>query len=447
MKKLKFKYRLSYTQLIAMSFLAVILVGALLLCLPIASRTGTPTSFTDSLFTAVSATCVTGLVVVDTYTHWSLFGQLVLLVLIQIGGLGFMTVLGFVSMVMKKRISLHQRKLVMQAAGHVQLGGVMTLVKKIFIGTFACEGVGALFLAIRFCPMMGLWEGLYNAVFHAVSAFCNAGFDLFGKYGPFSSLTTFRSDYLVQTVIMTLVILGGLGFFVWTDVVKCRFRFKRYALHTKMVLATTAVLILGGAGAILATEYHGALEGLSIGEKLFCALFQSVTTRTAGMNAIAQENMSGGLVVSIVLMLIGGSPGSTAGGIKTTTILVTLLSCAATIRGKRSATIFKKRIGDDTVKQASAIVTIYVFLFVTATILLMSFEGISYAMAAFEVASAVGTVGLTLGITPTLSLGSEMVLAFLMFVGRVGGFSFVLAFAVEKANPAMERPVEKVLIG
>ena len=276
-----------------------------------------------------------------------MFGQIVLLLLIQIGGLGFMTIMCFFAIVTKRHMSLHQRKLIMQAAGHVQLSGVITLVRKILIGTFLFEGIGAILLSFRFCSKMGFWEGLYNAIFHSVSAFCNAGFDLMGRYSAFSSLTVFHSDPWVQGVIMALIVIGGIGFFVWSDILNWGLNFKRYALHTKMVLSMTIFLLLFGWVSFFVLEYDGALADLTLGEKVLNALFQSVTTRTAGMNTIDQNVMTGGLVLSVLLMLIGGSPGSTAGGIKTTTILVSLLSSLATIRGKKSATIFKKRIGDD----------------------------------------------------------------------------------------------------
>jgi trk system potassium uptake protein TrkH len=442
----KYRYRLSYTQSIAISFVLMILVGAFLLSLPISSRTREWTPFLDSLFTSTSATCVTGLVVYDTYTHWSLFGQLVLLFLIQVGGLGFITIMCLFSILAKKHISLHQRKIVMQAAGHVQLGGVMTLVRQLLIGTFLLEGIGAVFLAIRFCPKMGFWEGLYNAIFHSVSVFCGAGFDLMGKYRQFSSLTLFQSDYMVQGVMIVLIVLSGVGFFVWTDILNHGMNVKRYALHTKLVLFVTTVLILFGWISIFVLEYDGALAELSLPDKIMAALFQSVTTRTAGMNTIDQGAMTGGLVLSVVLMAIGGSPGSTAGGMKTTTVLITLLSAIATITGKKSVTIFKKRIGDETIKQAGAILSVYLALILTGTILLIAIEPVTMSEAIFEVTSALGTVGLSTGITPTLGAVSKIVLMLLMYAGRVGGYTFVLIFATERARPDVERPVEKVLV-
>ena len=442
----KHRYRLSYTQSIAIGFLLMILVGAFLLSLPISSRERVWTPFLDSLFTSTSATCVTGLVVYDTYTHWSLFGQLVLFGLIQIGGLGFITIMCLFSILAKKHVSLHQRKIIMQAAGHIQLGGVMTLVRQLLIGTFLLEGIGAVFLAIRFCPKMGFWEGLYNAIFHSVSVFCGAGFDLMGKYQQFSSLTLFQSDYMVQGVMIVLIILSGVGFFVWTDILNHGLNVKRYALHTKLVLFVTTVLILFGWVSIFILEYNGALADLSLPDKIMAALFQSVTTRTAGMNTIDQGMMTGGLVLSVVLMAIGGSPGSTAGGMKTTTVLITLLSAIATISGKKSVTIFKKRIGDETIKQAGAILSIYLVLILTATVLLVAIEPVTMSEAVFEVTSALGTVGLSTGITPTLGAVSKIVLMLLMYAGRVGGYTFVLIFATEKSRPDVERPVEKVLV-
>ena len=442
----KHKYRFSYTQSIAIGFLIMILVGAFLLSLPISSKEGEWTPFVDSLFTSTSATCVTGLVVYDTYTHWSLFGQLVLFVLIQIGGLGFITIMCLFSILARKHVSLHQRKIIMQAAGHIQLGGVMTLVRQLLIGTFLLEGIGAVLLAIRFCPQMGFWEGLYNAIFHSVSVFCGAGFDLMGKYQQFSSFTLFQSDYMVQGVMIVLIVLSGVGFFVWTDILNHGLNVKRYALHTKLVLLVTTVLILFGWGAFFLLEYNGALAELSLPDKIMAALFQSVTTRTAGINTIDQGVMTGGIVLSVVLMAIGGSPGSTAGGMKTTTVLITLLSAIATISGKKSVTIFKKRIGDETIKQASAILSVYLVLILTATILLVAIEPVTMADAVFEVTSALGTVGLSTGITPTLSSASKIILMLLMYAGRVGGYTFVLIFATEKARPDVERPVEKVLV-
>lgn len=442
------KRKLSYTQLIALSFLGVIVVGALILCLPISSAERAWTNPLDALFTATSATCVTGLIVVDTYTHWSIFGQIIILLLIQIGGLGFMTIMTLFAIITHRRITLHQRKLLMQTAGNYQLDGVMSLIQKILIGTACFEGAGALLLACRFIPMMGFWEGLYNAVFHAVSAFCNAGFDLMGKYGQFSSLTTFRGDPFVQIVIMLLIVIGGVGFFVWSDLLKCKFQFKKYALHTKIVLTTTIFLILTGALGFFILERDASMAELPLWEKMLASFFQSVTTRTAGFNTVDQAALSdGGAMLSVILMLIGGSPGSTAGGMKTTTILIVMLNVAANIRNREGIEIFKKRIDDETVKQAAAITGIYMILTIVVSTVIVAVEPMDLEHVLFEVSSAIGTVGITMGLTPSLSGFSHVILMLLMFVGRVGGLTFALAFSTESVIPDIRRPREKVLVG
>lgn len=449
-KRLKFKLKkikLSNTKIIVLSFIFVIFIGTFLLCLPASSASGDWTSPIDAAFTATSATCVTGLVVYDTFTHWSLFGKFVILALIQVGGLGFMTLITLVALVTHKHLSLHKRQLIMQSTGNNYLSGVMTLVKKIFFGTVIFESAGTILLAFRFCPMMGFWEGLFNALFHSISAFCNAGFDLMGKYEQFSSFTLFRDDLLVQGVLMSLIIIGGIGFFVWSDIMKCGKHFKQYSLHTKMVLVSTVFLLLVGWIGFFFLEIDGALAEYPLNEQILGALFQSVTTRTAGFNTIDQSELTGGGVLSIVLMLIGGSPGSTAGGIKTVTVLVTLLSAIATVSGREHATIFKKRISPETVQQATAITAIYIVLVIISTIAIMKLEAIDLEQALFETSSAIGTVGITMGMTPTICAASKIILMLLMFIGRVGGLSFVIAFSTEKVKPDIQRPTEKVMIG
>ncbi len=442
------KRKLGYTQLIVLSFLGVIIVGALILCLPISSAAREWTSLLDALFTATSATCVTGLVIVDTYTYWSLFGQIVILLLIQIGGLGFMIIMTLFAFITHRRITLHQRKLLMQSSGNYQLNGVMSLIQKILLGTLIFEGAGAILLAVRFIPRMGLWEGLYNAIFHAVSAFCNAGFDLMGKYGQYSSLTTFRDDPMVQIVVMALIVIGGVGFFVWSDLLKCKHHFQKYTLHTKIVLVMTVFLILSAAIGFFILERNASMKELSLGGQILASLFQSVTTRTAGFNTIEQTALSdGGGMLSIILMLIGGSPGSTAGGMKTTTILIVLLNIAANIRNRDGIEIFKKRIDDETVKQAAAITGIYMILTIMMATVIVAVEPAKLEHVLFEVSSAIGTVGVTMGLTPSLSSFSHVILMLLMFVGRVGGLTFALAFSTESVIPDIRRPREKILVG
>ena len=441
------KFQLNNTKIIALSFICVILVGSILLCLPISSAQRDWTHPLDAAFTSTSATCITGLILFDTYTHWSLFGKIVILVLVQIGGLGFMTILSLFALVTNKHLSLHKRQLIMQSAGNIQLSGAMSLVRKVLIGTLIFEGVGTILLAFRFCPTMGFGEGLFNAVFHSVSAFCNAGYDLMGKYEPFSSLTHFRDDFYVQAVIMSLIILGGIGFFVWSDILKCGKQIWRYTLYTKMVLVSSAFLLVFGWISFLLLEKDGALAKYPLNEQILGALFQSVTTRTAGFNTIDQTELTGGGVLSIVWMMIGGSPGSTAGGIKNVTVFICILSAISAVSGKESCIIFKKKISDLTVRQAYAITTIYLGLLIISTIMIMSLESIDLEKALFEATAAISTVGLSMGITPSVCTTTKIILMLLMFIGRVGGLSFVLAFATEKAKPDIQRPTEKVMIG
>ena len=358
-----------------------------------------------------------------------------------------MTILSLFALVANKHLSLHKRQLIMQSAGNIQLSGVTSLIQKILIGTIIFEGIGTILLAFRFCPMMGFGEGLFNAFFHAVSAFCNAGFDLMGKYEAFSSLTLFYDDLFVQIVVMSLIIIGGIGFFVWSDVLKCGKHFKQYTLYTKMVLISSSFLLIVGWISFFFLEYDGALEGLTFNEKILASLFQSVTTRTAGFNTIDQSHLRGGGVLSIIWMLIGGSPGSTAGGIKNVTIFITIMSAIATISGKDSCTIFKKRVSDETVRQASAVTTIYIALLCIATIIIMKLETLEFEQALFETSAAITTVGLSMGMIQTAGTMTKILVMLLMFIGRVGGLSFILAFSAEKAKPDIQRPTEKVLIG
>lgn len=441
-------FKLTSTQIIALFFVAVIAVGTLLLCLPIASKSREWTPLLDSAFTATSATCVTGLIVRDTFTHWSLFGQLVILTMIQIGGLGVMTIIMTFSVFTKKKISLYERKLLMQSAGTMRSSGVIRLLKQIIKVTFICEGTGAILLATRFCPELGFAKGLYYSVFHAVSAFCNAGFDLMGRYGEFSSLTPFYSDITVNITVCALIICGGIGFIVWQDIVTHGIKFKNYSLHSKIVLTTSAVLILSGWLVFFFTEKNASLANLTTGEKILASFFQSVTSRTAGFNTVPLNRLSGaGVVLMSVLMMIGGSPGSTAGGIKTTTVAVMFFELIAAAKGDKDTVVFKRRLEDDTVKRAGAIISAYTAAVIIALIAISSAENLPLSDVLFEVASAVGTVGLTVGITPTLSSFSHIVLMLLMFAGRIGGLTIIVAFAERREHAKLTRPTEKILIG
>ena len=440
--------KLTYTQIIVLSFLLVIVIGTALLCLPVAAADGTPTSPINAFFTATSATCVTGLIVVDTFTHWSLFGQLVILCLIQTGGLGFLMYISMFSVFLKRKIGVYERRLLMQAEGNLKLSGTVSSLKRIVVGTFMFEGVGTLILATRFCPKMGLGEGIYNAVFHSVSAFCNAGFDIMGKYQEFSSLTTFAEDNVVVATLIALIVIGGTGFLVWSDALSFKFKFKKYSLHSKLALTTSAILLLGSGILFFALEYNGVLKDFSFADKLSNAAFLAVSPRTAGFNTIDLAALKpGSEVITDLLMLIGGSPGSTAGGLKTTTFAVLILSTIATARHNTHPEIFKRRLPGDALSQATAIFTIYVLVSLVAIVLICTLEKCDIPTAAFEVISAIGTVGATKGLTPTLTIASKLIIIGLMFGGRVGGLSLVLSLAEKRENVPLDRPTEKILIG
>lgn len=439
---------ISATRLIALSFFIVILTGATLLCLPVSSKSGEWTGFIDSFFTATSATCVTGLIVFDTYTHWSVFGQLVILLMIQIGGIGLMTIIIMLFIFLKKKISLHERLILMQSAGTVRISGMVKLVKRIVKGTFFCEGIGALLLAVRFIPQLGFFQGIYYAIFHAVSAFCNAGFDLMGQFEQFSSLTAYETDPLVSITIMLLIIVGGIGFLVWDEILRYGIRFKQYSLHAKIVLTTTLFLIISGTIGLLILEYHDNLSGLSLPDKILSAAFMSVTTRTAGFNTMDLASLTeSGSLLSMILMFIGGSPGSTAGGIKTSTLAVVFFAMISMSRGHNQITLFKRTLHTDIVKQAAVIIIIYLFGILLATMAICHLEPYSLTDVLFETISAAATVGLSRGLTPALGTASHIILAFLMFGGRIGGLSLMLVFGEEKPQPPLKRPVEPIIIG
>ena len=442
------KRKLTYTQWIVLSFLAVIIMGTLLLMLPISSR---DRSFTDPLtaaFTATSATCVTGLAVVDTYLHWSLFGQIVLLLLIQVGGLGFMTVMSAFAIATRRKISLHERTLLMQATGSMTRSGMVRLIRRILAVTFIAEFAGACLLAIRFIPQMGFWRGLWNALFHSVSAFCNAGFDLMGRQEAFSSFTAYIGDPLVTLTLAALITVGGLGFLVFGDMYRKRMRWRRFELHTKLVLTVSAVLTVGSWGLFWLFERNAALAGMPLGQQILAALFQAVTPRTAGFNTLQLSELSdSGAFLSVFLMVIGGSPGSTAGGIKTTTAAVLLLGALASSSRRMDVTVFRRRIDDLVVKRAAAIATVYITAVFITTLAICALEPFGIREILFEVASAVGTVGLTMGITPVLCAASRVLLILLMFAGRVGGLSLVLALTEKRKSVPVQRPVENILVG
>lgn len=424
----------------------IIIIGGLLLSLPIATKNGVATPIVDSLYTATSATCVTGLVIYDTYSHWSMFGQLVILLLIQIGGLGFMTVATLFSIFLRRKIGLRERELLKESVNTMYVGGIIRLVRNILLATFIFEGLGALLLCLRFCPQMGLGEGIYYAIFHSVSAFCNAGFDLMGRFGEFTSLTTYAGDGLVNTVMMALIIIGGLGFFCWEDIRKNKFNFRKYRLHTKIVMVTSACLIVFPALVIFLTDQ--SLKDMGSAPALLASFFQSVTARTAGFNTVDITSLSGSSVFLLMaLMIIGGSPGSTSGGIKTTTFATLVMTSFAVVRGRDSLWAFKRHLEDDIIRRAVAVFFIYAALACLSAVVLGAAEDFPLTKVFFEIISAMGTVGLSLGITPELDAFGKIWIAFLMYFGRVGVLSIILTFVKPPVATTIQYPSERILIG
>ncbi len=431
------------SQLMLVSFLMLILIGALLLMLPAASADGTSTPFSDTLFTAVSATCVTGLVSVDTATHWSMFGQAIILIMIQIGGMGVVTVAMFAVMVSGKKIGLRQRSTMQESISAPHVGGIVKLLGFIIRGSLLIELTGALLLMPVFIKDFGA-IGIWYAFFHSISAFCNAGFDLMGVRTPFSSLTSYGNNAYVGVVIMLLIVIGGIGFLTWNDIRTNRFRVRKYSLQSKIILVTSAALIIVPALLFFFFEYKGE----PFGARVLHSFFQSVTTRTAGFNTTDLTEMTdAGKAVMTVLMLIGGSPGSTAGGMKTTTVATLFLAAMTVFRRRDDVECFKRRISEDAVRNAGAILFMYFSLFFTSGAVISMIENIPLITCLFETGSAVGTVGLTLGITPSLSLPSHIILMALMFLGRVGGLTLIYAALPSHTDTEARLPQEKISIG
>lgn len=441
--------KLTYAQMIAIGYFLVIAIGTLLLSLPVASREHTFPGFVNALFTATSATCVTGLIVFDTYTRWSLFGQLVILLLIQIGGLGFMTIVTMFSFFLKRRIGLKERGLLRESVNVTYIGGIVRLTKKILIGTLLFEGIGAILLSIRFIPKMGLAEGIYNGIFHSISAFCNAGFDIMGKYSEYSSLTTYSGDVIVNLTIAALIIIGGIGFFIWDDIYQNKYHYKKYQLHTKIVLVVTAILIVSGTVCFYLFERYNVLNEMSIGKKFLASFFGSVTPRTAGFNTVDVAALTdAGKLLTVILMFIGGSPGSTAGGIKTTTLAVIVVSMWSSLKNMKGDNIFGRRLEDNALRRASAVVSVNLILVLSAALLITATNGaLALGDVLFEVTSAMGTVGLSTGITGSLNAFARIIIVLLMYSGRVGSLTFALLFTEQRVPSSVQNPTEKINIG
>ena len=437
---------LTQMQIVALGYLGVIAVGTLLLALPVSSRLGEWTGFVDAFMTSTSAACVTGLIPVATYAHWSAFGQVVLLILIQVGGLGIMTLVALLSQVLRHKMSLHERKLVMLSSGNDSVGGVSRLIRSILLFTLAFEGIGAVALATRFIPRMGWGRGIWNAVFHSVSAFCNAGFDLLGRFGE-SSLTGYTGDITVNVTIMLLILAGGFGFIVWQELFAIRFRPKQMSLHTKVVLIMNGLLLLGGAILFFLFELRNDAIPLTVKERILSAIFNAVTPRTAGFNTVDIASLSdGSLALTILLMVIGGAPGSTAGGIKVTTLVVLLVGTLASARQVNATNLFRRRIDGDLVRQASAIATVYFVILSVSTVTICAIEPFSVTEILYETVSALSNVGMTMGITSSLTVVSKLMISALMYFGRVGMMSLVIALAAQRENVPITRPAENMLL-
>jgi len=442
-KSYKKKHMTSF-QLIIMGFAGVILLGTVLLMLPFSSAEKVITPFHEALFTATSAVCVTGLVVKDTGSYWSLAGQTIILALIQIGGLGVVTVAASVSILSGKKISLMQRSTMQNAISAPKVGGIVRLTRFILRGTFLIEAAGTVLLLPVFMGDYGK-KGIWMSVFHSISAFCNAGFDILGTDSSmFPSLTGYSGNILINLVIMLLIITGGIGFLTWDDIYTNKLNFKRYRMQSKIILMTTACLILFPT----VFFYICDLTKLPMEKRLLAAAFQSVTTRTAGFNTINISEMSeASKAVMILLMLIGGSPGSTAGGMKTTTFSVLILNAIATFRSQENAGAFGRRLEYHVIKNAATIAMLYFALFFGGGIAISVYEGLPLLNCLYEAASAVGTVGLTLGITPELHVFSQVVLIILMYLGRVGGLTLIYAVFSGRNKGNAKLPLEKITVG
>lgn len=443
------KRKFSQIRIIALGYISIIIIGTLLLMLPFASKSGESAGFVPALFTAVSSSCVTGLIVLDTATSWSFFGQAVIIALIQTGGLGFMTIATMFSMLLKRKMGLREREIMVESINTEHIGGIKNLTRKIIIGTAISEGIGALLLATRFIPRFGIGKGIWYSVFHSISAFCNAGFDLMGITEPYASLTGFSDDAVVILTLSALIIIGGIGFLVWDDISKRRLKFRYYQLHTKIVLTVTAILLVVPTVFFFIFERDFTNEGLGFGHSLLNAIFDSATARTAGFNSTDTASLSpASKILTVFLMFIGGSPGSTAGGIKTTTLAVIAISTFNGITRRQSKGIFGRRLEKDAIHKASAVVFTNISLAIVGIIAVLAIQPeLEISDVLFECVSAIGTVGMTTGITRDLATASRLIVAFLMFCGRVGSVSFALALMEKKAAPPVKNPREKITIG
>ncbi len=439
------------TRYMVVGFLAIILLGGILLALPVSSNDGTYTPFLKALFTSTSATCVTGLIVYDTYTHWSIFGRTVIICLIQIGGLGFMTFAGLISLLMRRGTGLKERMLMAQSLNLFDVNDVLRMIKTILVGTFSIEGAAAVVLSVRFIPEYGLLGGIGRGVFIAISAFCNAGFDLMGDAAPFSSLTNYSGDIVVNLTVIALIFIGGLGFFIWADIANAR-SFKKLSVFSKLVLIATCSLLVLGAICFFVFEYDNpeTMGDMNFRERVLASFFQSMTARTAGFNTIDLGGMKEiSLVIMCLLMFIGGSSGSTAGGVKVGTVAVAFLAVISALKGESHVNVMKRRFSRDIVMQSFALVSVSFAVIIFGTLAISAADGIPFLESLFEVTSAFCTVGVTVGITSSLSPFSLCLIMVLMFLGRVGLMTATYALFLRRTEVSnkIQYPEVKFIIG
>lgn len=450
-ERMKGKFKLSVWQILALAYLFGTLLGSILLILPFATKSGQSTSYLNALFTSASAVCITGLSPYDINTHWTLFGQLVILFLVQASGLGFMTIVSAAFLIFRRNMSTGSRNAFMLDS-RGKSNGLLVLLKRIVVGTALCELVGALLLMIRFIPDFGAGKGIYFSVWHSVSAFCNAGFDLMGSAdGTFVSLTRYATDPLVTLTVIGLIILGGLGFCVWGDVIDCRFNFKKFQLNTKAVLTVNAVLLVAGTALFLLFERNNpSYAEYNFGEKLLASFFNAATPRTAGFATTDSSTLSeSGALLTVVLMFIGGGSGSTAGGIRVGTFAVIVMGMLAVFRGRRDINIGKKRIDYSLLSQALAILAACLMIIITGTLIICAVEPSStgFKEILFECVSALSNTGLSMSVTPRLTAVSRIIIIGLMYAGRVGILTLALALGEKRTAAEIRKPVDTLLIG
>ena len=437
-------YRLSGAQTILLGFVLLILAGAILLMLPFSSRSGEWTRFSDALFTATSASCVTGLVLYDTWTHWTVFGQIVILSLIQIGGMGVVTMTTVLSKLVGKKLGLQARATMQEAVSAPNLGEIMKYTRFIFLGCLIFEVLGAVAMSPVFISEYGVLKGIWVSVFTSISAFCNAGFDLNGTHGEFSSMMPYMDNPVIVLTLVFLILTGGLGFLTWMDIRKHGLKFYKYSTQSKLIIVMEIILVF----IPMIYLWFGEYGDMPYGQRFFASLFQAVTPRTAGFNTTDYNDFSGtGVVMTVILMLIGGAPGSTAGGMKITTVTILFLTMLAFFKHEKSPAVFKRRITTEAIYGAIAVFMLDILLCVFGAMSIAKIEHAAFLKAVFESASAVGTVGLSMGLTPNLSIFSKIILIILMYTGRVGGLTLVFAAITRKSLGNRQYPADNIAVG